>query len=148
MNIFYKSVFMILVWVSSSVFAAEDLKSYYEKQKAEIAPAFVAPSLGSEVRLKLSGGQVRSGILMKLSASSISVMTDSGMVDYKRSVLHESSRADFFVEDFAHVKAIEKTQEYKKQLNMTEAAKQAANIHEGSLYVSAKIDKSENKEVE
>jgi hypothetical protein len=139
---------LVISMISPVAGAADDLKAFYEKQKAEIAPTFVAPQLGSEVNIKLAAGQPRSGILMKLTADSIALMTDTGMVTYKRTVLHESSRAIFFAEDYAHVKALEKTREYKQQLYMENMAETAANMHEGRISVSAKVDKSSDKEIE
>jgi hypothetical protein len=95
----------------------EDLKAYYEQQKAEIAPSFKAPQLGSEITISLAAGQKRTGILMKLNDSEVSLMTDAGSVHYKKSALHEISRASLFADDFAHAKAMERTREYKQQVH-------------------------------
>ncbi len=139
---------LILNLICLSAGAADDLKAYYEQQKAAFAPTFVAPQLGSEVNIKLAAGQPRSGILMKLTADTMALMTDSGMVSYKRTVLHESSRARFFAEDYAAAKALEKTREYKQQLHLENMAENAAGMHEGRISVSAKLDKKSEKDVE
>jgi hypothetical protein len=128
---------------------AEDLKAYYEQQKAEIAPTFTPPKLGSEVSVTLAAGQIRKGILMKLDAEELELITDSGtMVSYKRTAFHESSRADFFAEDYAHAKALEKTREYKQELHLSGIAEEQANNHDGRISVTLKSDKSVDKESE
>jgi hypothetical protein len=128
--------------------AAEDLKTYYERQKQEIAPFFEPPRLGSEITFQLASGQHRTGILMKLDAGSILVMMDGRTVPYIRMALQESSRAEFFTEDYAHAKALEMTRMYKQQLQTEQRAAEAAGIHRGSLRVSAGTDKDTNKTVE
>ena len=143
-----KLVLILTVTVCASVRAADDLKTYYEKQKAELAPTFKAPQLGSQVTVKTAAGQSRTGILMKLDAASISLMTETGNVSYKRLVLHESSRALFFAEDYAHVKALEMARLYKNDLHKENIAEQAAGIHEGRISVSAKSEKTSDKKVE
>lgn len=143
-----KMALVLVAAVCLSATAADDLKTYYEKQKAEIAPTFTAPQLGSQVTVKTAGGQTRTGILMKLDTASLMLMTDSGNVSFKRMALHETSRARFFAEDYAHVKALEKTKLYKDDLHKENLAEEAAGIHAGTLYVSAKVDKDSDKNVE
>ncbi|VGO12857.1 hypothetical protein PDESU_01411 [Pontiella desulfatans] len=128
---------------------AEDLRAYYEKQKAEFAPLFNAPALGTEVSFKMLSGQERKGILMKLAEDELSVMNETGTtVSIKRTALHESARAVFFAEDFAHVMALEKTQEYKQQLHIEGVAEEQANTHDGRISVIVKSDKSVDKDTE
>lgn len=137
---------LLLVAIPQS--PADDIKDFYEKQKAEIAPTFTPPELGSEVTVFMAAGQPRTGILMKLTDAEISLMTDAGAVSYKRFALKESSRAQFFAEDFAHVKALEKTQEYKERQHLEGVAQEYASMHEAGLTVVSKIDKSSDKNVE
>jgi hypothetical protein len=126
-----------------------ELKAYYETQKEQIAPAFSAPPLGSEIELGLVSGQTRKGILMKLGADAITAMSEAGdTMVYKRHMLNEATRARFFAEDFAHVLALERTREYKRQLLADNLAEEAANTHEGSISVSAKVGKTSEKTVE
>ncbi|MEE9368815.1 MAG: hypothetical protein V3V05_08115 [Pontiella sp.] len=146
-NILLRALLILTVTIASSN-AAEDLKAYYEEQKVEIVQTFRPPQLGSEVSVKLAIGQARSGILMKLNADSITLMTDTKMVTYKRTILHESSRAYFFPEDYAHVKALKKTREYKEQLHIEGVAEQQANTHDASLSVSSKLTKKSDRDVE
>ncbi|MDZ8117591.1 hypothetical protein [Pontiella agarivorans] len=140
---------LILTLLVGNAMAADDLKTYYENQKAEIRPSFTAPQLGSQVSLRIANGQSRSGILMKLGSDSITLMSETGTtIHYKRSALHETSRAQFFAEDYAHVKALEKTRQYKGELHKNHLAQQAAEIHDGRISVSAKTEKSSDKKVE
>ncbi len=135
--------------LSLGAFGAEDLKTYYENRKAELIPTFEAPRLGSQVTVKIASGHSRTGILMKLSAGSISLMSDTGTtVNYDRAMLHESSRTVFFAEDYAHVKALELTREYKQSLYEDQMAEDLANVHDGEISVSAKPEKSSDKKVE
>ncbi len=127
---------------------AEDLKAYYDQQKEEIAPSFKAPQLGTEITIILAAGQKRIGILMKLTDSEVSLMADAGSVTYKKTALHETSRTQLFADDYAHAKAMERTQEYKQQLHQEGLAEQQAGLHEGRISVSSKIDKDSTKEVE
>jgi hypothetical protein len=136
----------LLLSFCCSTRAAEDLKVYYEAQKAEILPSFKAPQLGSEVTLKLASGQSRTGILMKLSPVSLSLMTETGNATFQRMALHESSRAVFFAEDFAHVAALEKTREYRQEVMKETQAEEQANIHDGRISVSAKNTKTNEKD--
>lgn len=143
-----KLVLIVVVASSTTVRAADDLKTYYDKQKAEIIPTFKAPQLGSQVTVRTVSGQSRTGILMKLDSASISLMTDTGNVSYKRMALHETSRAHFFSEDFAHVKALEMTRLYKNEIHKENVAEQAAGVHDGRISVSAKSEKTSDKKVE
>jgi hypothetical protein len=127
---------------------ANNLKAYYEQQKAEIAPTFQPPELGSEVSVKTVSSQQRTGILMKLNSDSLSLMTDTETLTYKRTALHQSSRITFFAEDYAHEKALEKTREYQQQVHQEKLDKEQANAHEARINVSAKVEKSSDKEVE
>jgi hypothetical protein len=126
----------------------EDLKAYFEKQKTEIAPTFQPPELGNEITLSLAAGQQRSGILIKLTDSAVSLMTDSGLMVYKRSNLHDSTRALLFAEDYAHAKAIEKTREYKQQRHIENIKEQQAGTHDGRISVASKLDKKSDKTID
>lgn len=144
-----RGILLVALILAISSFAADDLKSYYEKQKAEILPTFSAPQLGSQVTIKITNGQTRTGILMKLSADSLSLMSDTGAtMDYKRTALHETSRAQFFAGDFAHIKALELTKEYKDKLHAGYVAEKEAGVHDGRITVTAKSEKENDKEVE
>lgn len=127
---------------------ANDLKAYYEQQKAELSSSFNPPAIGSELTIKLAGGQKRSGILMKLSNADLSLMGETGNMVYKRSMLHDDSKAELFAADFAHAKALEKTREYKKQLHVEGIKEEQANTHDGRISVSARINKKSDKQVE
>jgi hypothetical protein len=127
----------------------DDLKAYYEQQKAELLSSFVPPALGSEVTVVLAGGQERSGILMKLSNDAVTLMSDTGTtVDYRRMALKDESRALFFADDFSHVQALEKTRDYKEQMLLDSMAEEQANLHQGLISVTASVDKSSDKQVE
>ncbi|WP_372807745.1 hypothetical protein [Pontiella sp.] len=142
-------IFFCTLALAATHAKAEDLKAYYEKQKAEIAPTFTPPKLGSEVSVTLAAGQTRKGILMKLNTEELELITDTGtMVAYKRTALHESSRADFFAEDYAHAMALEKTREYKQELHLSGIAEEQANTHDGRISVTLKSEKSVDKESE
>jgi len=122
------------------------LRQYYEKQKAELARTFVAPQLGAEVKVALASGQPRTGLLMKVGEDEITVLSESGdTVVYKRHAMKESTRAQFFAEDHAQMKALEKTRAYKNHLLSENLAAENAHTHEGSLSVSAKVEKSSDK---
>lgn len=142
-----RSVLMVcltLIFIGSA--GAADLKAYYETQKAEITPTFIAPQLGSEVTIELLSGRARTGILMKLDANELTLMSADGKsAIFKRAALKESSRARFFAADYAHVKAMEKTRAYKQQLLQENLAQEAANTHEARLSVSPKLTKSNRK---
>jgi hypothetical protein len=127
---------------------SEDLKAYYEQQKAELIPAFKAPQLGSELTLRLAAGQTRTGILMKLTDHDVSLMTDAGSVTYKKTALHESSRAQLFADDFAHIQALERTRAYKQKLHTEHLEKQQTGIHDGRISITSKVEKDSEKEVE
>ncbi|QBG46812.1 hypothetical protein EGM51_05155 [Verrucomicrobia bacterium S94] len=139
----------ILTLLSVSVMAADDLKTYYERQKAEMMTQFIAPQLGSQVSFRIANGEPRSGILMKLGRDSITLMSETGAtINYKRTALHESSRAQFFAADYAHVKALEQTRLYKDQLRKDYMEQQAAGVHDGRISVTADTEKSSRKDVE
>lgn len=149
MKTFHLVIAFTLATVALVAAETDALKAYYEQQKAEIAPTFVAPALGSGVKIELASGQPRIGILMKIGDGEITVMSESGdTVVYKRQAMKGSTRAQFFAEDYAHLKALEKTREYKEQLFSENMAEEAANTHEGSLSVSAKVEKSSDKTVD
>jgi len=144
-----RGILLVVLLAAMGSFATDDLKTYYEKQKAEMLPGFVAPQLGSQVSFKIASGQMRTGILMKLSADSISLMSDTGAtMAYKRTALHETSRAQFFAEDYAHVKALELTRGYKEELHRGYVAEKAAGVHDGKIAVTAKSSKKSDKSVE
>jgi hypothetical protein len=127
---------------------SEDLKAYYERQKAEIAPTFKAPQLGSEISITLAAGQARTGILMKLTDTNVSIMTDAGSVVYKKTALHDSARAQLFSEDYADAEALKRTREYKQKLHIENIKEEQAGVHDGRISVSAKVEKESDKEVE
>ncbi|MBT8043059.1 MAG: hypothetical protein KJN98_07800, partial [Pontiella sp.] len=139
---------LLMVVHGSAPARADELKRYYEEQVELFKTAFQAPMPGSEIRLKLAGGQTRTGILMKLSADEISVMTDSGMVSYRRLAVHESVRARFFAEDFAHAMALDKIREFRQQQMQDTLREQLADTHDGGLVVVARADKSSDKSVD
>lgn len=148
---FQKISFSVLLVLGFSItaFSADSLRAFYEQQKQEFIPTFIAPEMGSQITLKISSGQQRTGILMKLSADSLTIMSDTGAtMNYARGNLHETTRARFFAEDYAHIKALEKTKLYKEELYKEQVAENAAGIHEGRISVTAKSEKSSDKEVE
>ncbi len=110
MTIRYRTLCALLACILASVLTsrADDLKAYYEQQKAEIAPTFKAPELGSDITVTLASGKKRNGILMKLTNTEVSLMTDAGSVVYKTTALHETSRVQLFADAFAHTKALER----------------------------------------
>lgn len=141
------TVIAVLTLACLSARAQNDLKSYYEQQKAAIVPTFSAPELGSQVTTKLKSGQTRTGVLMKLDTASVTIMSDSGsMITYQRNALQEETRTLLFAEDYAHLKALEKTRMYKEEQNMEFKAQQEAGIHDGSISVLAKTEKENETE--
>ncbi len=150
MKFWIKLVLCLMPFLIPSGYAqGEDLRAYYEQKKAEVMPTFTTPELGSEVTLKMASGQTRTGVLMRLNAEEISIITDAGdTVSYKRGMLHESTRAQFFAEDFAHVKAMELTRQYSKEIQLGALAEEEANTHEGRLDVTAKTEKKADTEKE
>ncbi|MCF7816858.1 MAG: hypothetical protein K9M54_03150 [Kiritimatiellales bacterium] len=124
---------------------ADDLKDYYERQKAEVAPSFKAPELGSEITIVLLAGQKRTGILMKLTGDEVGIMAEAGSLTYKRNALHESTRAQLFAEDYANAIAIERTRVYKDELYAQQVQKEQGGMHEGSISVTSKVDKKFDK---
>jgi len=127
---------------------AEELKAYYEKQKAEIAAKFTPPELGIETTITLLGGKKRTGILMKLNAAEVALMTGAGMVSYKPEALDDSTRVRLFAEDYAHLKAVEKLNEFKQQRFIENIHAEQAGLHEGRISVSAKTEKDSDRRVE
>ena len=119
---------LIFIVTACTSHASDDLKAYYEKQKSEIALTFRPPQLGSQVTIRTAAGQSARAFSMKLDVASISLMTETGNVSYKRLALQESSRALFFAKDFAHVKALGMTRLYKNNLHKENVADQAAGV--------------------
>ncbi|MDF7806004.1 hypothetical protein P4E94_01045 [Pontiellaceae bacterium B12219] len=136
----------IALALCTAALAAEDLKGYYEAQKTALRSQFSPPQLGSQVTFRLASGQSRTGILMKLSPDSLSLMSETGNATFQRMALHESSRTVFFAEDFAHVSALEKTREYRNKQRAASLAEEQANIHDGRISVSAKTTKTNEKD--
>ncbi len=143
-----KRLILFSAILCGSPLRGDELKGYYEQQVELFKAAFQAPLPGTEVKLDLAGGQSRTGILMKLSPMQISLMTDSGMVSYKRQALQESARARFFAEDYAQAMALEKTREFKQQLLQDNQQEKLAGTHAGRISVVASADKSSDKSVE
>lgn len=130
-------------------YGADDLRAYYEKQKAAVLPMFQAPALGSQVTIRFKSGESRTGILMKLNAGSLTLMSDSGMSrDYQRTALHDTTRTQFFAEDYAHALAVEQTRRYKEQQHQENKAEQEAGVHDGRISVSFKTEKDSDKKIE
>lgn len=147
-KIFICVVILSLCGMANAV-SSEDLKTYYEQQKQEIIATFKAPLLGSQISLRLATGQIRTGILMKLNEDSVAVLVDNGTtVDYQRTALHDTTKEQLFAEDFAHALALEKTREYKQQLQLENLAEYHAGLHEARVFVNAKVDKDSDKNVE
>ena len=145
---FHLIAMFVVVGLSLATFAEEDLKAYYERQLEEVAETFVAPQLGSQVSIRLASGVERTGILLKLDADSIKVMTDNATMDYKRTALHEATRTKFFADDYAKAEALERTRAYKEKLQAENMAEYYADLHEGRISVNAKVDKDSDKNVE
>jgi hypothetical protein len=139
---------LAIALASTQADQGDDLQAYYEQQKAELAPEFQPPELGTEFAFLTADGQKQLGILMKLGANEISVLSGSKMVVYKRSALHESCRALLFAEDYAHAKAIERTLAYKEQLHVEGIKDEQASTHDGRISVSYKVEKGSSKAVE
>lgn len=140
----------VLVCISCcAVYGSDDLRAYYEKQKSAVLPMFEAPQLGSQVTIKFKSGESRTGILMKLDAETLTLMSDSGLSrSYARSALHDTSRAQFFAEDYAHALAVEQTRRYKEQRYKENKAELAADVHDGRITVSFKTEKNSEKKIE
>ncbi len=147
MNIRWTKILCTCLLLSPLAYA-DDLKTYFEQQKAEIAPTFQPPALGNDITLTTTAGQKRNGILIKLTDDAVSLMTDSGLKVYKRNTLHDSTRERLFAEDYAHAKAIEKTRKYKQQLHLENIKEMQAGAHDGRIAVTSKLDKKSDKAVE
>ena len=131
-------------WMLAVPAQSEDLKAYYEKQKAEIAPTFTAPELGSEVTVVLLDGQERTGVLKQLTDNGVQLLSDGTLVTFRKHELLEGSCPHLFADDYAHVEAIKRTRVYKQG----HAKRVRDNIHEASLSVSTKNKKSSSSETE
>ncbi len=113
---------------------AEDLRAYYEQQRAEIAPTFQAPEPGTEFSIALTSGKKIHGTLVKLTHTEVTLMTDTGEVTHPNSALAKSSRAKLFADDYAKAEARKRTMAHKKELEI----EALANIHDGRISVSSK----------
>lgn len=133
------------IFVCPGATRADDLKDYYERQKAEVMPSFKAPEPGSEITIVLMAGQKRTGILMKLNAEEVEIMADAGSLTYRRGALHESTRTQLFAEDYANAIAIERTRAYKQELLSQQLQEEQGGLHEGSISVTSKVDKTFDK---
>ncbi len=68
--------------------------------RTEPALAFQEPQLGDRVRIELSTGKMREGIIHELTEHDVTLSTPSGEVTYPRQVIAEGSRQLLFRADF------------------------------------------------
>lgn len=124
----------------------EELKAYYEKQKEELAPTFVAPETGSEIMVVLLDGEERTGTLRQLTDNGIQLLSDGALVTFRKRELTEGTCAKLFAEDYAHAEAIKRTHAYKRG----HSARVLEKAHKGTLSGRVKMerDSSRNTEIE
>ncbi len=116
----------------------EDLKAYYEKQKAEIEKNFTGPELKSKITIVLKDGEEKTGVLRQLSDNGVQLLVDGALVTYRKRELDEASCAKLFAEEYAHAEAIKRTRAYKRG----SAARKQRNTHKGGLSVNATTKRS------
>lgn len=117
---------------------SEDLKAYYEKQKAELVQSFTAPASGTDITLVLLDGEEKTGVIRHLSENGIQILSDNALATFRKHELDKATCAKLFAEEYAHVEAIKRTRAYKR--GASERAR--LNIHKGSLSVSSSIKRS------
>ena len=116
---------------------SEDLKAYFEKQKAELVQSFTAPASGTDITLVLLDGEEKTGVIRYLSETGIQILSDNTLATFRKHELDEGTCAKLFAEEYAHVEAMKRTRTYKR--GHTKRAKDST--HKGSLSVSSKMDR-------
>ena len=123
--------------------STEDLKAYYEKQKAEIEKNFTGPELKSEITIVLKDGEEKTGVLRQLSDNGVQVLADGVLATYRKRELSEASCAKLFAEEYAHAEAIKRTRAYKRG----HAQRVQLNTHKGSLSVITRTERDGSRDV-
>lgn len=129
---------LVSVCVMAGSAQSEDLKAYYEKQKAEIAPTFTAPAIGAEITITLVDGQAHTGVIKQLTEIGVQILSDETYVTCKKRELSEASCVQLFAEDYAHAMAIKRTRAYKRG----HAERVHLNTHKGSLSVKSSTQRA------
>lgn len=129
--------------------SGEDLKAYYESQKAELVKSFTAPELKSEITIGLANGEEKSGVLRQLSDNRVRILADGALLTYGKHELNEATCAQLFAEEYAHAEAIKRTRVHKRG-SATRSQKQIhkASLNVGSTNQRTSSNQTENKEVE
>jgi len=133
-----------IVATSVSPCRANELKNYYETQKAELLKNFKAPAIGSMVTIKLVGGMTRTGKLVALNPDSVTLELPVGPITYKKKLLNNATRRKLFAEDYANQVAIQRTLELKAKKYGT--SRKQAEMHTARLSVKADLDKDRKVE--
>lgn len=131
---------MLASWFLAASANAEDYRAYYEKQKAGLKKTFVAPAVGSEVKLLLLDGEEYTGSLKQLTEGGVQILSDEITLSFRKHELDKTTCVRLFAEEYAHAVALEKTRAYKKN----GGAKPVKHI--AVLNVKDKVERSIEKE--
>ncbi|MCF7847927.1 MAG: hypothetical protein K9M45_03675 [Kiritimatiellales bacterium] len=142
-----KTIIVLGIALAAQVFAvhANELREYYEAQKAELIGTFKAPEIGSSVGIKLKSGQTRTGTIIALTADTVTMETPAGPITYKKALLDQTTCTKLFAEDYATVIAIQRTRQLKAS-QASSATPQASAIHSARVSVKADLDKDKKTE--
>ncbi len=148
-RVFFCSALVGFWMLAAPAQSTEDLKAYYEGQKAEIAKNFTGPELKSEITIVLKDGEEKTGVLRQLSDNGVQLLADGALVTYRKRELSEASCAKLFAEEYAHAEAIKRTRAYKRG----HSKRVQGNTHKASLRVNptnkrTSFNETENKEVD
>ncbi|MCF7847924.1 MAG: hypothetical protein K9M45_03660 [Kiritimatiellales bacterium] len=141
-------MFLVLLWVVPLVTLAEnvDLRQYYEEQKAELLKEFNAPEDGSEISLKLTTGNIRTGTLALLTPDTVTIQMKVGPVTYSRMMLDSFTRTQLFAADYAEYNAIARTRALKNKQEGNPRQIGEARLHAARVSIKDSIEKSNNKD--
>lgn len=133
--------------VSAGTAADEEIKSYYEQQKAIFQWAFKAPAIGSDIVVVLENGEEHRGILKKLSDKGVQILSGEELLTCRRKELSDETRMLLFAADYAHFKALESARSYDKLSDETKAQLSGVpgRVYPGKLSVSVKKDKDADR---
>ena len=130
-------------WMLAMPAQAEDLRTYYEQQKLELAKTFVAPEAGAEITLVLLDGEEKSGVIRHLSETGVQILSDNALVTFRKHELDEASCAQLFADEYAHVEAIKRTRAHKQG----SAVRTQRNTHQGKLSVLTEVERDGTRDV-
>ncbi len=76
---------------------------------------FKAPAVGQPVRVKMTSGLEREGVLAEEPTDSVALMVGENMISLPKTVLDTESRLRIFADDYAHYHAMKKVTEEREQ---------------------------------